>query len=650
MSEGGLAYRPDIDGLRAVAILLVVVFHGFPAVLPGGFVGVDIFFVVSGYLIGGIILGQVGAGRFSFAEFYARRACRLFPALAVVLAAVLGLGWLVLLPDEFVALGRHVRAGALYLSNFVLAREAGYFDAAAETKPLLHLWSLAIEEQFYLGFPLLLVLAARRRAALVWVPLAVMAGSFAYGVIDTPRNPVAAFFLPQSRVWELLAGVMLAVAGHLGWRVPGAAWLRGWAGVALIGGAVAVLDAGSPFPGWWAVLPVAGSWLVLSAGPFEAERGAWVNRVVLAHPAMVAVGLVSYPLYLWHWPLLALARVAEGGEPWWGVRLGLVGVAGILAVLTWRYVERPVRFGGVDKRRAAVALLGVTLVVGLAGQGALSGVVRPYASRFGVDRVLAAAGEWDYPGAMERLSFQGRPLYRVAGTGDPVLFVGDSNMEQYAPRMVALLDGDRAGHRTALFLTAGGCAPIPGVSQARLPGCRDFPARVLAAVAEFRPAVVVVAAHWWGYFGSEAYRFGALAMREPAAEAAALAAFGGFLRDIAAGGARVAVVLNIPAGAAMDPRAAVARHWLDFAVVPQSLARARIEAEHGALDRRIEAVARAAGAEVIDPLPHLCGDAACPAAEADGTPMYKDAAHLRPGYVRGSVRYLDGLLRRGSAN
>jgi hypothetical protein len=246
---------------------------------------------------------------------------------------------------------------------------------------------------------------------------------------------------------------------------------------------------------------------------------------------------------------------------------------------------------------------------------------------------------------MERGVFQGRPLYRVAGTGDPVLFVGDSNMEQYAPRMVALLAGDPAGHRPALFLTAGGCAPVPGVWQPKLPGCRAYPAQVLAAVEAFRPATVVVAAYWWGYFGSEAYRFGELAMRDPAAEAAALAAFGGFLRDIAARGARVAVVLNIPAGAAMDPRASVVRHRLDFAVVPQSLPRGRIEAEHGALDRRIAAVARAAGAEVIDPLPHLCGAESCPAVGADGVPLYKDASHLRPGHVRARVTYLDHLLR-----
>lgn len=296
MTAGTLAYRRDIDGLRAVAVVPVVAFHAFPEWVPGGYVGVDVFFVISGYLIGSLVFAQWDAGRFSPLAFWARRACRLLPALLLVLGAVLAAGWVLLLPDEYRMLGRHVRGGAMYLSNFVLARESGYFDVAAEAKPLLHLWSLAIEEQFYLVLPLVVVGLGRWKRLVVPVLGALLLGSFGYGLIDTPRNPAAAYFLPQSRVWELLVGVLLARSGG---ALRGGA-IRGGAGAAALLGMTAImvpvmlLDRSSAFPGWWALLPVMGTVAVV------ASAGSGFNRAVLSHRWLVTVGLVSYPLYLWH--------------------------------------------------------------------------------------------------------------------------------------------------------------------------------------------------------------------------------------------------------------------------------------------------------------------------------------------------------------
>ena len=282
MTDRAAHYRPDIDGLRAVAVAVVVAYHAFPLLLPGGFVGVDVFFVISGYLISGIILGALGEGRFSFAHFYARRMRRIFPALAVVLAAVLIGGWFVLYADDYQRLGRHVAAGAAFASNFVLWRESSYFDTAVELKPLLHLWSLGIEEQFYLAWPLMLVFASRWRRGPLALTLAIGTASFLIAIWTVRIDRTPAFYAPWNRFWELLAGATLACieadAGLRGFLARSTA--RPWvpnvlaiAGTLMIAAGVILIDSTRVFPGLWVLLPVAGTFFLLVAG----DR-AWVNR------------------------------------------------------------------------------------------------------------------------------------------------------------------------------------------------------------------------------------------------------------------------------------------------------------------------------------------------------------------------------------
>jgi len=194
-------YRPDIDGLRALGVLLVVIFHAFPRTLPGGFAGVDIFFVVSGYLISTIIFENLEKGSFSFVEFYSRRIRRIFPALIVVLATGSILGWFVLLTDEYKRLGLHIVSGAGFVSNFVLWSEAGYFDGDAYTKPFLHLWSLGIEEQFYIVWPVLLGTVWQRKHHFLGITVSIAALSFVANLYLVHSNPVAAFYSPWSRFW-----------------------------------------------------------------------------------------------------------------------------------------------------------------------------------------------------------------------------------------------------------------------------------------------------------------------------------------------------------------------------------------------------------------------------------------------------------------
>src|SRR5882757_2012930 len=226
-------YRPDIDGLRAIAVMLVVNFHAFADAIPGGFVGVDVFFVISGFLITGIIARELDSQRFSLLGFYDRRVRRIFPALIVVLAAVLMLGWLCMLPDAYTKLSSDVAASAAFSANIALMLQSGYFDIESARKPLLHLWSLGIEEQFYLAWPLLLMLFARLRWNLLTVAIAIGVASFALNVALIGSNPVATFYLPFTRAWELLAGAVLAFAWDRCDQSEAASNRRAWLGVAL---------------------------------------------------------------------------------------------------------------------------------------------------------------------------------------------------------------------------------------------------------------------------------------------------------------------------------------------------------------------------------------------------------------------------------
>ena len=341
------AYRPDIDGLRAVAVGAVIVFHAFLRQHFGGFVGVDIFFVISGYLITGILLREMDEGAFTFARFYARRVRRIYPALVIVLAATLLFGWVNLFNEDFRKLALHAASAAGFLINLVLYREAGYFDTASDAKPLLHLWSLGVEEQFYILWPVILLIAhkaARRwgRPVVAVVLGVLMLASFAQAALLMRHDISAAFFLPLPRGWELLAGAALALAharGHVLQPGPRLAAALGLTGAALIAATLVFITPDRPFPGWSAIPPVLGAVLLIAAGPTG-----WFNRVVMGQAPLRWLGQLSYPLYLWHWPLLAYAAIA--GFDSLTARAICMVAALALAWATVRLVERPLRFGG----------------------------------------------------------------------------------------------------------------------------------------------------------------------------------------------------------------------------------------------------------------------------------------------------------------
>jgi peptidoglycan/LPS O-acetylase OafA/YrhL len=364
---GHLKYRPDIDGLRAIAVLMVVVYHAFPHALPGGFIGVDIFFVISGYLISTVLFQGVQGETFSLVDFYSRRIRRIFPALAIVLLATGVFGWFALRADELSQLGKHIAAGAGFVSNLVLWSESGYFDAAAETKPLLHLWSLGIEEQFYFFFPIILWLGWKAKLNLLKVTVFVASASFLWNIFQYSNDTTALFYSPQTRFWELMIGAMLAYLTLHPPRQPHrigilrSAEVRSIVGIVFI--VVGVVTGGRAFayPGIWAIFPTIGAALLISAG-----QTTKLNKYLLSFKPMVLIGLISYPLYLWHWPLLSYARVLEGRTPSATVRVWCVVAAFVLAMITYRLIERPLRFHA-QQARVALTLLLTVFAVGVSG-------------------------------------------------------------------------------------------------------------------------------------------------------------------------------------------------------------------------------------------------------------------------------------------
>lgn len=373
-----LNYRPDIDGLRAFAILLVIIFHAYPRLLRGGFIGVDIFFVISGYLITSIILKGVNQGNFSLLDFYGRRVKRIFPALLTVLLFCLFSGWFILLADEYQLLGKHIAAGSVYISNFILANEAGYFDTSAELKPLLHLWSLSIEEQFYMVFPFFIILSVKYRIPSVLTISACLLLSFFLNIHLIGQDQNSTFFYPQTRSWELLIGSSIAYINlytrpqfdkitqtifiqKTQNKDKNIANILSWLGFTLIITAWVFLNTKKIlFPGAWALVPSIGAACIILAG-----NKAWLNQHILSNKVAISIGLISYPLYLWHWPLLSYLQIIEMEKPSSSLRFLTLILSSILAWATYHFVEKKFRYQ--DHWGVPASLLTSLFIVGAIG-------------------------------------------------------------------------------------------------------------------------------------------------------------------------------------------------------------------------------------------------------------------------------------------
>ena len=674
-----LAYRPDIDGLRGIAVGLVLLYHAFPNIRSGGFVGVDVFFVISGYLISSIVLTGLRAGRFSLLEFYRRRVRRIVPALLAVIASCSIVGWFLLLPNEWRWLGRSITWCALFLANIFFATTGGYFDRTAELNPLLHLWSLGVEEQFYLAWPVLLMFTVRFGVTLRLLA-ALIAASLAVSIWSAWYAPTAAFYYPATRAWELGVGGFLAAwqirmthapttpiptGRFLDWTGKSAARAASsLAGLALIvAGGICWTDE-QAIPGIWCSIPVTGAALLIAAG-----TQAPVNRLLLCTRPLVFLGRISYSLYLWHWPLFSFTRIVLGHAPQPSLAGGLIVVAFAAACASYRWIELPMRFGAPAKKRAPLLLAGLAALA-LVGTAADQGWIVGRLTGPAVAAWNTAVKDWRFSGEMNADKRTGFVLRTVhARDSAKTLFVGDSHIQQYWPRVAHVIDlyPDRA--RTAVFAAQPGCPPLPGLNGfGRGRNCSGLFRFAMAQA--FQPDVdtVVFGAFWEDYFLGEY----SLTTRSPHlynvsdstrqkldfGSPGARLAFDQFAHEVSslvASGRRVFIVLSNPTSPLFDPLFPPAirislrvQQDLPFASGPRVDA-AAFESYVEPIMKRLREIAAQTGATAVDPRHWLCEGMICSSTDADGLPRYLDSNHLRAFSAREKASFIDEILLSPSA-
>jgi peptidoglycan/LPS O-acetylase OafA/YrhL len=665
-------YRPDIDGLRAVAVMSVIVYHAFPGVLPGGFLGVDVFFVISGYLITQLILRDMHERSFSFAEFYRRRARRILPALLVVLAASALFGWFALLPGELNRLGGSIAWSAPFMANVFFARASGfggYFDPDTDLTPLIHLWSLGVEEQFYLVWPVLLLLAGRARVIRPTLS-AVILISLAFSYWGGWVRPEQSFYLPTSRAWELASGGMLAALPADG---PVAAiplrlrqYLIGMTVVmSAVGVALTLLGAGLV----WTLMPPIGAVLLIASG-----SQAPVNRYLLASPAMVFVGRISYSLYLWHWPALSFTRILIGRSLTRAEAAAAILFAALAAYVTCRLVEEPIRFGSI-RQRAVPTLLCALAGSAILGLGLERGWIAGRLSNPAFAAWEAAVADWSFPAVPKR-----NHLMTVAARsrrGTTALFIGDSHIQQYWARVRLIVDTHPQSARSALFATYPGCPPLPDVEAwHRDAACSSAFKSALAMAFQDDVDTVVFGAAWEIYFMGEfagrtrptrailsVYSDGDPLRRRLTLDAMgtrrALEDFGRTIARLTGSGRRVFIVLSNPTSPHFDPGyllPAAARLSVPLADRisvyddRRSVKAVEFESYVAPLMARLRKIAAKGGAMVIDPREALCTGMTCPATTAGGLPVHVDSNHLTAAFVREHATFIDPILLAPAAS
>ncbi|WP_010138047.1 acyltransferase family protein [Oceanicola sp. S124] len=659
-SRGG--YRRDIDGLRAVAVVSVFLAHAKIALFSGGFVGVDVFFVISGYLITGILLREVEEGRFSIFAFYERRVRRIFPALYAMALVVSVACWLLFLPVDFKEFGESLAAVALFLSNFYFDMKSGYFDTSSEFRPLLHTWSLGVEEQFYIVFPLLLVLMARLRLIRHALPVFVLLWllSFAGAVQGVATDMQSAFYMPWLRAWELLSGSLIALSLRGGATALAAPLRQALSvlGLGLILLPVLLYSEDTPFPGLAALFPVLGAALLIKLGEGGEET---LAAGLLGLRPVVYVGRISYSLYLWHWPPLVFMRYLSEGEP--ALWLEITAVAGAIgmAVLSYHFIEQPFRRKGFLTQRSV--LVGGVAICCLAFLFGASGRVYDGIPSRLPDRVAELSNV-----ALDinprRRACNGLSPERIRGgdycvegaEGVPPDFaiIGDSFGDAMAPGITAA--GAAAG-RAGYVLTYGGCYPLLGVTQGERV-CADFfaaAAEQIASREEVRDVFLV--ARWSSAF--EASRFGLnrgsifltdADHSDPSVETNRIVAEAGLRRMLdSLQDKRIHVVAYVPEQETNIPRAtgvnALMHRERDFGV-----SRAQFEQRQAytrvVLDRLAAEYPRLS---VVDVGEQLCGPDICPATRDGGLSLYVDDNHLSRTTVMSMLPFWQGSLFEGGA-
>jgi peptidoglycan/LPS O-acetylase OafA/YrhL len=638
--RGRTAYRADIDGLRAVAVLPVVLYHSGLGVFSGGFVGVDVFFVISGYLITQLLRADIERGRFSLLRFYERRIRRIFPALFVVLAASTIAATIIMLPRDLAAFGSTLAAAATSLANVLFWWQSDYFAGSAKLKPMLHTWSLGIEEQFYLFWPLLLFALARLGRRWLLAGTAVILGvSFAACIWMTDRQASSAFYLLPFRAWELALGAVLALGIVPAFRSTARAQIAGAVGLGLILYAVIAFSDATAFPGAAAALPCLGAALVIQAGR---RSSATVVGTLLSNPTAVFFGRISYSFYLWHWPLFVFARYLTIGEPPPLLMIAVALVALLCATASWGFVEQPIRTGQVLGSQRGVFAAAAAVVIGTCAAAGVLVATHGLPQRVSA-RVVQLAAFADEPNPYARDCHGALALKRACVIGKPadarIALLGDSHAAALRGAMQRIAEPGPA----TLYGAASRCPPLLGYGPDA--GCMAAVARNLAFLAAHpRIDIVVLAGRWTYYYRGRAVDAGpaetnadlpvlqdARGRRYPQFTAGARTALQrgitAMVDRLLAMGKTVVIVYPIPE-TGYDVPFTLARlqqrgQQLSRLGVPAAYYRHR-QAETIAI---LDGLGRDPHLRRVYPAAILCHAGAC-ATSADGLPLYMDSNHL----------------------
>jgi len=631
-------YRPDIDGLRAVAVVPVMLFHADISLFSGGYIGVDVFFVISGYLITSLLLRDMGKSTFSIVSFWERRIRRLFPALVALLVVLTCAAIATLLPNDLRRLSDSLISTASATSNVLFWLKSGYFEKAAEQHPLLHTWSLAVEEQFYLLFPWLLLFLVRRRLPIARA-LALLAGlSLAICVASTLRSPSAAFYLPHARAWELLTGALLACpsrwVGTITQGFRNAIGAIGLLGLAL---AFVLFDRSTAFPGIAAAAPVLATGALLVAG---SGQGSLVSRLLSLAP-LNWVGRISYSLYLWHWPILVFGRYLRIGPPPVGFVVLELSLSVALAAASYYLVERPIRAATVLRSRRATFLAAAGSVGLLIGVGTLLRVLGGLPQRFDHDVVRLAEGEDDVDPRREKC--MGTPPNRMvlgnlcrlgSNSNAPEFLVwGDSHAMAIAEAVsIAAIGGGRGG----VVASSGTCPPILGVefdsTNPAVQSCADRNRSVVRMLENSSIKTVFLVASWISEMEGRTSPVGTMIDAEtgyssPNSNSKVLAlGIERTVSTVSGQGKRVIFVHAVPGAKAIVPSSAArARAW--GREVPLEYSREEYERRVAPLEELTTRLSSRFGMGMIRPGEALCGSGMCRAVEGDAA-LYSDSHHL----------------------
>lgn len=654
----GSDYRHEIDGLRALAVLSVITFHFFPSWMPGGYVGVDVFFVISGYLITTIICTQLMENRFSLLKFYYKRINRLFPSLILVLAATIMIGFFILADEEYELLGKHILAGATFSSNFVYWSEFGYFDNAVETKPLLHLWSLAVEEQFYIIFPLLLLVNNKVTSKALPLTLILFFLSLIFCIATTRVNLVEAFYSPLARCWELFLGSLIA---HL--RIDTSKLLSSLrddysnvmslSGLLLIAYSAYMFTKETVFPGWTALVPASGTLLILCSSSCS-----FVNQKILSQKILVSVGRYSYPLYLWHWPLLFFINTTgfqffDGLNGSRFTRAACILFAILLSFATYRCLEYPVRF----KAKGNLATWILCALMILMGSIGISMYISNGTQVLGMSRhehygpevrkIMAAYKFRDYPKPdAEYYDYEYGRKFKALGTSPAhkIVIIGDSHAHQYW-NAFAHLTRRYANESYKIMLNDAAFVPEINDNLINDPAVKTVVFSYFWALQygskKVNQTIRCCGTGNGGIVGSSKVPiYSSMEQDEMDRKFIAL------VNKLKGKGKNVYFILDNPFGEEFDAHSMVERSIFSIKYKPSPIVTQEefIERSQPVRDRIIE-IASITHSFIIDPVAFLCENEICSPFDKHNELLYKDYDHLSYYAVINSTKFLTPVLQ-----